>query len=236
MPTSRAATRIARRVFANSKAEEVQYNQCVRRKERAKQEEVEREETFRTTGRLVFYSYLVVLRALFTRSVRDRERVRHAPCTPPAVRPECAVSRGVLSCCLGCRPNTCVLHAGIPTYSTANAPQVTTHSPRACSLYPAVVQRSDPPHPPTVHCAGNNPTAHTYVCDSCHSLPILSPQRQLILPHLLDCISRPRAQHGDSVRLGVSGSPQETEGRHVRRRPLLSFPRHQQGRRHLKDR
>ena len=72
---------------------------------------------------------IVVLRALFTRSVRDRERVRHAPCTPPAVRPECAVSRGVLSCCLGCRPNTCVLHAGIPTYSTAHPLQVTTHSP-----------------------------------------------------------------------------------------------------------
>ena len=53
MPTSRAATRIARRVFANSKAEEVHYNQLCKAKERAKQEEAEREEIFRTTGRLV---------------------------------------------------------------------------------------------------------------------------------------------------------------------------------------
>ena len=114
----------------------------------------------------------------------------------------------------------------------------TTHTHRVRSLYPAVAQCGDQPHPPTVFAAPVATPPHTYTrATRGHPLPILSPQRHIILTaRPLDCCSRPRAQHGVRVRLGVSGSPQETEGRHVPRRPLLSLPRHKQGRRHLQDR
>ena len=139
-------------------------------------------------------------------------------------------------------PGTCVLYAGTAAAvfprTVRNPPQVHhTHSP--CPL-PLSGGGSVVSAAPTdcIRCAGSNPTEHVYMrATRGHPLPILSPQRHIILTaRPLDCCSRPRAQHGVRVRIGVSGSPQETEGRHVPRRSLLSLPRHKQGRRHLQDR